>query len=247
MPEPDMPDAHSSSVPILMYHRIATDGPPGLAQWRLAPELFAAHMEALHRSGYQTIKLEEWADAIDRRRPVEGKRVVLTFDDGYRDFRTDAVPILSRYDFSVTMFLVAERIGQTALWDEKFGDCAPLMSWEEIKSLPREIEFGAHSCVHQKMTEMASKDLESDTVKARKILEKNLGVLIPTLAYPYGDQNESVRQVVGEAGTKAAVTTESGVSKLGDDLLRLPRIEIKGDCTAEKFESLIEHNWVEAG
>jgi peptidoglycan/xylan/chitin deacetylase (PgdA/CDA1 family) len=240
MPEPDMPDAHSSSVPILMYHRIATDGPPGLAQWRLAPELFSAHMEALHRAGYQTIKLEEWADAIDRRRPVEGKRVVLTFDDGYCDFRTDAVPILSRYDFSVTMFLVAERIGQTALWDEKFGDCAPLMSWEEIKSLPREIEFGAHSCVHQKMTEMASKDLESDTVKARKILEKNLGVLIPTLAYPYGDQNESVRQVVGEAGTKAAVTTESGVSKLGDDLLRLPRIEITGECTTEQLISSVE-------
>jgi hypothetical protein len=82
-------------------------------------------------------------------------------------------------------------------------------------------------------------------VKARKILEKGLGVLIPTLAYPYGDQNESVRRVVGEAGTRAAVTTESGVSKLGDDLLRLPRIEIKGDCTAEKFNSLIEHNWVE--
>jgi peptidoglycan/xylan/chitin deacetylase (PgdA/CDA1 family) len=248
MPELDMADAQISSVAILMYHRIATDGPPGLARWRLAPELFAAHMEALHRAGYQTIKLEEWADAIDHGRPVQGKRVVLTFDDGYRDFRSDAVPVLRRYDFSATMFLVAERIGQTALWDASFGDCAPLMSWEEIKSLqPIGIEFGAHSCIHKKMTEMALKDLAEDTVKARKILEKGLGVLIPTLAYPYGDQNESVRRVVGEAGTRAAVTTESGVSKLGDDLLRLPRIEIKGDCTAEKFNSLIEHNWVEVG
>ena len=245
-PETDMPDAPTSSVPILMYHRIATDGPSGLARWRLAPDLFAAHMEALHRAGYQTIKLEDWADAIDQRRPVQGKRIVLTFDDGYSDFLTDAVPLLRRYDFSATMFLVAERIGQTALWDAGFGEPAPLMGWEEIKSLPKEIEFGAHSCTHQKMTEMAPTDLWEDTVKTRKILEQSLGVLIPTLAYPYGDQNESVRQIVREAGTRAAVTTESGVSKLGDDLLQLPRIEIGGDCTAEKFNWLMEHDWKEA-
>jgi peptidoglycan/xylan/chitin deacetylase (PgdA/CDA1 family) len=237
---PHMAEARTNSVPILMYHRIAIDGPPGLAQWRLAPELFAAHMQALHRAGYRTIKLEEWADAIDHRRPVEGKRVVLTFDDGYRDFRSDAVPILSRYDFSATMFLVAERIGQTALWDASYGDCAPLLSWEEIKSLQTMgIEFGAHSCIHQKMTQMRSAELAEDTRKTRAILEEGLGVAVPTLAYPYGDQNESVRRVVGEAGTKVAVTTEPGISKLGDDLLRLPRIEITDDHTPERLISAL--------
>ena len=241
-----MAEANTDSVPILMYHRIATDGPSDLASWRLAPEIFEAHMSALHRAGYQTIGLEEWAEAVAHRHPVQGKRVVLTFDDGYRDFLIGAVPVLQRFDFSATMFLVAERIGQTALWDASFGDCAPLMSWEEIKSLqPIGIEFGAHSCIHKKMTEMAPTDLAADTVNARAILEKGLGVRVPTLAYPYGDQNESVRRIVGEAGTRAAVTTEQGISKLGDDLLRLPRIEIKGDCTADKFVSLIEHNWIE--
>ena len=240
-----MANARTDSVPILMYHRIATDGPPGLKPWRVPPELFDAHMNALFRAGYQTITLAEWAEALAQRRPVLGKRVLLTFDDGYTDFLSEAIPILRRHDFSATVFLVAERIGQTALWDADFGDCAPLMSWEEIKSLqPIGIEFGAHSCIHKKMTEMASSDLAEDTVNARAILEKGLGVRVPTLAYPYGDQNESVRQIVGEAGTRAAVTTEQGISKLGDNLLRLPRIEIKGDCTADKFVSLIEHNWI---
>jgi peptidoglycan/xylan/chitin deacetylase (PgdA/CDA1 family) len=237
-PEIDMADAHTSSVPILMYHRIATDGPPGLKRWRLAPELFDAHMNALHGAGYQTITLAEWAEAVDRQRPVEGKRVLLTFDDGYRDFLSGAVPALRRHGFSATMFLVAERIGQTALWDAEFGDCAALMSWEEIKSLqPIGIEFGAHSCVHKKMTEMASTELAEDTKRTRAILEEGLGIPVPTLAYPYGDQNESVRRVVGEAGTRAAVTTEPGISKLGNDLLRLPRIEVDGDCTPERLIS----------
>jgi peptidoglycan/xylan/chitin deacetylase (PgdA/CDA1 family) len=236
-----MADAHTSCVPILMYHRIATDGPPGLKPWRVAPELFDAHMEAIHRAGYQTIRLAEWADAVIQRRPVEGKRVLLTFDDGYSDFLR-AVPVLHSHDFSATMFLVAERIGQTALWDASFGDCAPLMAWEEIKSLQDVgIEFGAHSCIHKKMTEMTPKELAEDTKRTRAILEEGLGVPVPTLAYPYGDQNESVRRVVGEGGTRAAVTTEEGISKLGDDPLRLPRITITGECTPEGLISLLEH------
>ena len=236
-----MADARTDSVPILMYHRIATEGPPDLKRWRLTPELFDAHMNALHRAGYQTITLAEWAEGLVQRRPVREKRVLLTFDDGYTDFLTGAIPILRRHHFSGTVFLVAERIGQTALWDADFGDCAPLMSWEEIKSLQAiGIEFGAHTCIHRKMTEMGSTELAEDTKRTRAILEEGLGVPVPTLAYPYGDQNESVRRIVGEAGTRAAVTTEQGISKLGDDLLRLPRIEIVGSCTAEQLISLVE-------
>jgi peptidoglycan/xylan/chitin deacetylase (PgdA/CDA1 family) len=233
-----MADANTHYAPILMYHRIATDGPPGLERWRVAPDLFDAHMNALYRAGYQTITLAEWAGALVQRRPVQGKRVLLTFDDGYSDFLSTATPILRRHDFSATVFLVAERIGQTALWDAEFGDCAPLMSWEEIKSLQEiGIEFGAHSCIHKKMTEMEPAELAEDTKRTRAILEAGLGIPVPTLAYPYGDQNESVRRVVGEAGTRAAVTTEPGISKLGNDLLRLPRIEVDGDCTPERLIS----------
>ena len=224
-----------------MYHRIATDGPPGLKQWRVAPDLFDAHMNALHRAGYQTISFADWADAIIQLSPVPGKRVLLTFDDGYSDFLSAAVPVLRRHDFSATVFLVAERIGQTALWDTEYGDPAPLMSWQEIKGLQQiGIEFGAHSCTHRRMTEMGSEELAQDTRRTRAILEEGLGAPVPTLAYPYGDQNESVRRVVGEAGTRAAVTTEPGISKLGDDLLRLPRIEVTGECTEQQLISLVE-------
>jgi peptidoglycan/xylan/chitin deacetylase (PgdA/CDA1 family) len=241
LPEVNMTDANIDSVPILMYHRIATDGPPGLKRWRMTPELFAAHMNVLFRAGYRTITLAEWAEALVQRRPVRGKRVLLTFDDGYSDFLSGAIPILHRHDFSATVFLVAEQIGKTALWDADFGDCASLLSWEEIKSLQEiGIEFGGHSCIHRKMTEMGSTELAEDTRRTRMILEEGLGVPVPTLAYPYGEQNEFVRRVVGEVGTTAAVTCEPGISKLGDDPLRLPRIEIVGDCTTEQLISLVE-------
>lgn len=235
-----MAEVFTDSLPILMYHRIATDGPPGLKQWRVSPEIFDTQMSALHRAGYQTITLVEWADALIEQRPVQGKRVLLTFDDGYSDFLSAAIPALQRYDFSATMFLVAQRIGQTALWDASYGDCAPLLSWDEIKSLQTMgIEFGAHTCIHKKMTEMGSAELTEDTIRSRAILEEGLGVPVPTLAYPWGEQNEIVRRIVGEVATKAAVTTEPGISKLGDDLLRLPRIEITDDHTPERLISAL--------
>ena len=121
-----------SSVPILMYHRIAADGPVALERFRVAPELFALQMATLHRAGYRTIGLGDWIRAMARHKPLLGKPVILTFDDGYRDFLTAAMPTLRVHGFSATVFLVADRIGGTAHWDAGYGEPARLLSWEEV-------------------------------------------------------------------------------------------------------------------
>src|SRR5260221_3573687 len=170
-----MADARTDSVPILMYHRIATEGPPDLKRWRVTPELFDAHMNALHRAGYQTITLAEWAEGLVQRRPVRGKRVLLTFDDGYSDFLSGAIRILRGHDFSATVFLVAERIGKTALLDAAFGDCAPLLSWEEIKSLQEiGIEFGGHSCIRREITGIRATEIMVDARRIPANLQERL-------------------------------------------------------------------------
>src|SRR5258708_13610998 len=165
-----MADARTDSVPILMYHRIATEGPPDLKRWRVTLELFDAHMNALHRAGYQTITLAEWAEGLVQRRPVRGKRVLLTFDDGYSDFLSGAIRILRGHDFSATVFLVAEPIGKTALWGATFGDCATLVSWGGIKS-PQEIgnEFGRHSRIRREKTSMGAPAIAAGHSRTRAI------------------------------------------------------------------------------
>jgi peptidoglycan/xylan/chitin deacetylase (PgdA/CDA1 family)/glycosyltransferase involved in cell wall biosynthesis/SAM-dependent methyltransferase len=228
------------SVPILMYHRIAIDGPVALARYRMAPDLFAAQIATLYRAGYRTITLEDWVSAIIRNEPLPGKPIILTFDDGYQDFLTAAVPILRYYGFSATVFLVADRIGGFAEWDGHFGDAAPLLSWNEVRALQEVgIEFGCHSSIHWPMTGMHLAELTEDTVRARALLEEGLAAAVPTLAYPYGAENEFVRRVVGDLGFRGAVTCEPGISRLGDDLLRLPRIEVCGGCTPEQLLTLI--------
>jgi glycosyltransferase involved in cell wall biosynthesis/peptidoglycan/xylan/chitin deacetylase (PgdA/CDA1 family) len=230
------------SVPILMYHRIAAAGPVALERFRVARDLFAAQMAALHRAGYRTIGLADWIGAMARHEPLPGKSVILTFDDGYRDFLTAAMPVLRTCGFSATVFLVAERIGGTADWDVGYGETAPLLSWDEVCALQEAgIEFGCHSSVHRPMTGMYLAELAEDTVRARAILEEGLAAPITTLAYPHGAENEFVRRAVADLGFRAAVSCEAGISRLGDDPLRLRRIEVPGGFTPEKLLALIDH------
>lgn len=230
------------SVPILMYHRIGTDGPLALARYRLAPDLFTAQIASLHRAGYRTVGLEDWISAMMRNEPLPGKPIILTFDDGYQDFLTAAMPILRYYGFSATVFLVAERIGGVADWDAAYGEAAPLLSWHELRALQEVgIEFGCHSAVHRPMTGMHLIELTEDTVRARALLEEGLATPVTTLAYPYGAENEFVRRVAADLGFRAAVSCDSGVSWLGDNPLRLRRIEVFGGCTAEQMLGLIGH------
>jgi peptidoglycan/xylan/chitin deacetylase (PgdA/CDA1 family) len=232
----------SCSVPILMYHRIAANGPVAMERFRVAPDLFAPQMATLHRAGYRTIGLGDWVSAMARHEPLPGKPVILTFDDGYRDFLTAAMPVLRTHGFSATLFLVAERIGGTADWDARYGEPASLLLWEEVRALQEAgIEFGCHSSVHRPMTGMHLPELAEDTVRARAILEEGLATSVKTLAYPYGAENEFVRRVLEDLGFQAAVSCEPGISRLGDNPLRLPRVQVSGGCKPERLLALIDH------
>jgi glycosyltransferase involved in cell wall biosynthesis/peptidoglycan/xylan/chitin deacetylase (PgdA/CDA1 family) len=241
---PDRPlplPKQACSVPILMYHRIADDGPPALERYRVAPDLFATQIAALHQAGYRTVRLEQWIGAIIRNEPLSGQPIILTFDDGYQDFLTAAMPVLRHYGFSATVFLVADRVGGVAEWDSHFGPTAPLLSWSEVRILQEAgIEFGCHSATHLPMIGMHLAELTEQTARARGILEEGLATPVTALAYPYGAENEFVRRVVADLGFQGAVSCEPGISRLGDGLLRLPRIEVFGGCTPERLLALID-------
>ena len=100
----------TAALPILLYHRVATDGPPELGRYRVSPDAFEEQLRLLARSGYRGITLAEWGRALRARRPVDGRAVALTFDDGYRDFLTTAWPLLRRYRFSATVFVVTDAV-----------------------------------------------------------------------------------------------------------------------------------------
>jgi peptidoglycan/xylan/chitin deacetylase (PgdA/CDA1 family) len=91
------------------------------------------------------------------------------------------------------------------------------------------------------MTGMRLPQLTEDTVRARAILEEGLATSVKTLAYPYGAENEFVRRVLEDLGFQAAVSCEPGISRLGDNPLQLPRIQVFGGCKPERLLTLIDH------
>ncbi len=229
--KPVRPQAErAGAVPILMYHRIAAEGPLALERYRVTPKLFADQLIALYRAGYRTIGIQDLIHSMEQDEPLTGKPIVLTFDDGYRDFLTDAMPLLRVHGFSATVFLVAERIGGISDWDAQYGESASLLSWDEVRALQEAgIYFGCHSSLHRPLTGMYLSELTDDTVRARAILEEGLGTPVTTLAYPYGLVNEFVRQVVADLGFRAAFTCEPGINRPGDDPLRFAESRFPGD------------------
>jgi peptidoglycan/xylan/chitin deacetylase (PgdA/CDA1 family)/GT2 family glycosyltransferase len=228
--------ATTDRLPILMYHRIAPTGAPALARYRVTPEAFEAQLRYLHDAGYYSISLEEWRTAMELKRPLPGRAVVLTFDDGYLDFLTNAWPLLQQYGFSAIVFLVADAIGQSNRWDGSYGEEVLLLGWREIRRLRDEgVEFGSHSASHAPLTGLTPAEVVREGARARAILSRGLGSPVTTFAYPYGDQDQVVQHLIGACGYVFGLSCVSARSGLDDSLLELPRIEVAGTDSLETF------------
>ena len=223
-------------LPILMYHRVAPEGAVATARWRLTPESFEEQLRYLRDAGFHSVTLEQWREAVHTKKPLPGRAVVLTFDDGYRDFAEYAWPLLKRYGFSAIMFLVAGRIGGTNDWDRAFGEEVGLMAWDEILALQKEgVEFGCHTVTHAPLTGLSPADVVRELARSRAILESKLKVPVDAIAYPYGDQDHGVQHLAGACGYTFGLSCRPGTCRFQDPLLELPRIEVMGSMTLQEF------------
>jgi len=223
-------------LPILMYHRVAPDGLPAMGRFRVTPTAFEAQLRYLRDAGYHSITLEDWRAAQEARRPIAGRAVLLTFDDGFVDFHTYAWPLLKQYGFSAIVFLVADHVGRSNDWDHIYGEEVPLMSWKDIRWLQRQgIAFGSHTTSHHPLTSLSAEGVVREGARSRAILERELGVPIGAIAYPYGDFDPTVQHLIGACGYTFGLSCRPGRSTLQDSALALPRIEVTGDDSVQTF------------
>jgi peptidoglycan/xylan/chitin deacetylase (PgdA/CDA1 family) len=220
-----------------MYHRVAPTGSPAMARYRVTPGAFEAQLRYLRDAGYYSVSLEEWRAAVEAKKPLAGRAVLITFDDGYLDFLTHVWPLLRRYGFSATVFLVTDAVGRSNAWDGVYGEEVPLLGWEEIRQLRGEgVEFGSHSASHRALTALSPVDVAREGARSRAILERRLGVPINAFAYPYGDTDRVVQHLIGACGYTFGLSCRPGLSRFADSLLALPRIEVTG---SDRFQDFI--------
>lgn len=223
-------------VPILMYHRVAPDCPEPARPWCVHPVAFAEQLDYLREVGYQPISLDDWHHHALGHRPLAGRSVVITFDDGYRDFAEHAWPALEQRRLPALVFLPTGHVGGTNAWDAGMGMDAELLGWDEIRALEgRGVRFGSHTASHSPLTGISVQEAEAELTASRARLREELRTPLDAIAYPYGDVDPAVEHLAGACGYAFGLTCRAAGATFDDHPLHLPRIEVAGTDSHDAF------------
>lgn len=217
-----------SPIPILMYHQIA-EAPPKGTPFRslcVAPADFQRQMGFLKLLGYQGLSMTALMPYLHGEK--QGKVVGITFDDGYLNNLTHALPVLQRYGFSSTCYVVSQLLGQTNVWDRDVGiPASMLMSLEHLRQWGAGgQEVGAHTRHHVRLRDLPPDASRDEIALCKMELEAGAGVPVDHFCYPYGEYNAEHVTMAGDAGYKTVTTTQRGRCHSGLNMLELPRITV---------------------
>ncbi len=183
-------------LPILMYHHV--DDKAGSLY--VDPGTFANQMDYLVGRGYTTLSLNEAVADLSSGQ-IPAKSIVLTFDDGYRDFFERAYPILKQRNLKATVFIITQLM-----------EGYDYLTWEQVRELAGSslITIGDHTLDHRTLSALSGEQIKSEVFDSKGIIEGQIGKPVNVFAYPYGGYNQTAIDYLNQAGFVAAVTTQYG-------------------------------------
>lgn len=232
------------NIPILMYHSIEKMPKSVLMRsMHVPPNRFNFQMWLLKILGYKGLSIKEIKPFLDGEK--QGKVVGITFDDGYKNNLKNAAPILRKYGFSATCYIVSDCIGSFNSWDfDKGLPKLPLMDKSDIqKWLESGMDIGAHSKSHIDLTQINQKDLIKEINSCKEDLEKLFDVEVTDFCFPYGRFNEFVCKQTEIAKFITATTMNRGKAQFDSSKFMLPRIPINHHTLPHLFLTKILTNY----
>jgi len=226
---------------VLTYHRV-NDGHPR-DRLSVHPDAFAAQMEVIAGSGRPVLPLAGAVPALRGTCPLPADAIALTFDDGFQDNFTHALPVLERFGFPATFFVVTAVVGSDGTLDRYRGCCEAdrMLDWEQVRAMrARGHAIGGHGRTHREMAMLPEADARAEAQGCAGDIEAETGDRPSLFCYPRGSESAGVRRIVGEAGFEAACSVRPGANAPGAELLALRRTEVSADDTIEDFRSKIE-------
>lgn len=233
-------ETEATGVTVLMYHRIIAE--QDLESWHyqengklydtiVLTDAFAEQMAYLNEQGYLTLTLKEFQLFMVGEIELPEKSVLITFDDGFQDNITHAYPILRRYDFKATIFLITDAV---ASGDPLYLSEADLMTGSDV------FEYQSHTDQLHQRNETGEAYL---TIKPIAEVEQDLRASIDKLggrkrafAYPYGVYQQEHRQLLADIGFQLAFTVEYKQATRTDQLLEVPRISVFPEDSLDDFK-----------
>jgi peptidoglycan/xylan/chitin deacetylase (PgdA/CDA1 family) len=232
----------SAAIPILLYHSISEDASTRFREWSVGPGLFTAHMQYLQTRGYQPITVTQLAAAMtEADRLLPDRPVVITFDDGFADFYTEAFPILRHFEFSANLFVVTGLVGCTSRWLSRAGEGdRSMLSWDQIKTIVSGgIECGTHGHTHRQLDTLSPAAVRDEVACSKALLEDNIGQEVRAIAYPNGYHSAEVIRLVKQAGYSVGCAVKNAMSAMSDDRYALSRIIVRADTGVEELAALL--------
>lgn len=192
------------------------------------PTRFDQHMNFMHRRGYVSLTFAETVKVLTGKMEHPGKCFCVTFDDGYSCVGKYAAPILKKYGFSATVFIVTSGVGKSNIWDASDGrKVLPLLDWATLRQLKSDgWEIAGHTQSHPHLNSIDDSMAISELSESRRLLEEQIRDQVETFCYPYGDYAEQTPTLVRDAGYTGACTTKSGIASSKSNPYLLPRVKI---------------------
>ncbi len=193
------------NIPILTYHKVDSKFELGIT--RVTPKQFEKHINFLHREGYKSLTVSEARNLkLD-----DGKFICITFDDGYENIFDYAFPILKKYNFKATVFVISNFVGKFNTWDFGFGIKFKHLDWKELKILhDNGWEIGSHSANHVSLILLDEEKIKFELESSKYEIEKNLGIDVKSFAPPFSRYNEKIVKLALECGYEGIYALTNG-------------------------------------
>lgn len=201
-------------VPIVMFHRVEAVGE--YKPNSINPKTFEFQMEYLAQHQYNVIPLSELVEAIRSNKQLPPKTAVITFDDGTEDNYTIAFPVLKKYNFPATIFMVSGFIDHEGF----------LKKTQILEMKDSVINFQSHTKTHAYLPEILPENQRREIFDSKRDLEKVLGMPVDYFSYPVGGYSEDIVKLLQEAGYKGAVTTNRGLGRFNKNVYELKRVRL---------------------
>jgi peptidoglycan/xylan/chitin deacetylase (PgdA/CDA1 family) len=221
-------------LPILMYHNVSDNEKNGKGLTVNVDKL-ESHFRYLIEKGYTSFHLSE----LENKELIPSKSIVITFDD-VTENQLLAVELLEKYKLKATFFIPFAYVGKTDEWNN--GN-EKIMSFDQLRNLPANVELGLHSYAHSKYANLSEAEINSDFDKCFQCIEENNLKVYSAVAYPYGNypKNEprksKFKAVLNQNDIKMGLRIGNKINKFPfKNPYEIMRIDVKGEDSLLKFK-----------
>jgi peptidoglycan/xylan/chitin deacetylase (PgdA/CDA1 family) len=214
-------------LPILTYHRLLKEEPNSAADPKrisVSQAQFRSHMRWLAKLGYRCVSLAGYPQQVRNDLPPQGKCFAITFDDGYEEVLTLAMPVLKEFGFTATVFAVSNQLAGQNAWDDGHAKLLSVVQYQQMENAG--ITIGAHTANHVHLPAVDLETARREIRESKTGLEHALKTSIKLFAYPYGEFSPEIEMAVREAGFEAAFATDRAPRDHAENLYTLRRVVI---------------------